>query len=184
VIMENEKYDAFEKQMHDAYPEMFSQPYGGFAIGEGWFQVIASLCANINHHIDWANKNRETALEYNALLQKAIDGDRGPMLEYFGERMNPEARVDEAIEQGLRKVRDAVEPVVVRQIKEKFGGLRFYYDGGDEYVSGLVSMAEAWAGHTCEKCGNKGEQRSGGWIRTLCDVHEVEAQEAMKKREY
>jgi hypothetical protein len=59
------------------------------------------------------------------------------------------------------------------QIKEKFGGLRFYYDGGDEYISGLVSMAESWAGNTCETCGEKGERRSGGWIRTLCDKHEA-----------
>jgi hypothetical protein len=46
-----------------------------------------------------------------------------------------------------------VAQVVVAQVKEKFGGLRFYYDGGDEYVDGLVSMAEMWAERTCEVCG-------------------------------
>jgi len=69
-------------------------------------------------------------------------------------------------------VRSVCPQVTVTQIKEKLGGLRFYYDGGDEYISGLVSMAESWAEHTCETCGNKGERRSGGWIRTLCDFHE------------
>jgi hypothetical protein len=65
-------------------------------------------------------------------------------------------------------------PVVVEQIKEKFGGLRFYYQGGDEYISGLVSMAESWAGITCEECGGIGKRRGGGWVRTLCNKHEDE----------
>jgi hypothetical protein len=66
--------------------------------------------------------------------------------------------------------------VVVRQIKEKFGGLRFYYDGGDDVVDGMVRMAESWAGASCETCSAPGTRRSGGWIRTLCDVHEAERQ--------
>jgi len=65
-------------------------------------------------------------------------------------------------------------PVVVEQIKEKFGGLRFYYQGGDEYIAGLVSMAESWAGIACESCGGIGKRRGGGWVRTLCDLHEQE----------
>jgi hypothetical protein len=64
--------------------------------------------------------------------------------------------------------------VVVEQVKEKFGGLRFYYQGGDEYIAGLVSMAEEWADIACETCGGIGKRRSGGWIRTLCDLHEAE----------
>lgn len=64
--------------------------------------------------------------------------------------------------------------VIVEQVKEKFGGLRFYYQGGDEYIAGLVSMAESWAGIACEDCGGIGKRRGGGWVRTLCDVHEQE----------
>ena len=64
-----------------------------------------------------------------------------------------------------------VEQVVVRQIKEKFGGLRFYYDGGDDEVSGMVQMTESIASITCETCGAPGKSRGGGWIRTLCDEH-------------
>jgi hypothetical protein len=77
---------------------------------------------------------------------------------------------------------EVVPQVVVAQIKEKFGGLRFYYDGGDDYIRGLVSMAETWAGNTCETCGNVGISRSGGWIKTLCDAHEAERQEQIKQR--
>jgi hypothetical protein len=61
--------------------------------------------------------------------------------------------------------------VVVVQIKEKFGGLRFYYEGGDEHVSGMVRMAESWAARTCEECGHPGRSRNGSWIKTLCDEH-------------
>jgi hypothetical protein len=63
------------------------------------------------------------------------------------------------------------ERVQVRavQVKEKFGGLRFYVDNSDEYVRGLISMAEALSYRTCEVCGALGKPRSGGWVRTLCD---------------
>lgn len=71
---------------------------------------------------------------------------------------------------------DEVPQVVVEQIKEKFGGLRFYYSGGDDTIDGMVRIAEAWASRTCETCGQPGETRSGGWIRTLCDHHEAEYQ--------
>lgn len=61
-------------------------------------------------------------------------------------------------------------PVKFDQIKEKYGTLRAYHSGGDDYVSGLVSMAEAFSGKICETCGNKGKSTGGGWIMTLCDA--------------
>ena len=78
---------------------------------------------------------------------------------------------------------DQVPQVVVAQIKEKFGGLRFYYDGGNAEISGMVRMAEAWADIACEECGAIGTRRSGGWIRTLCDAHEAEYQERKLKQD-
>jgi hypothetical protein len=73
--------------------------------------------------------------------------------------------------------------VVVNQIKEKFGGLRFYYSGGDDTIDGMVRMAESWACRSCEECGKPGKSRDGGWIRTLCDTHEAERQEQIRKRQ-
>ena len=61
------------------------------------------------------------------------------------------------------------EPVKFTQIKEKFGGLTIYYDGGNEYVRGLIGMAGCWSYNTCEKCGEKGSKRGKGWITVLCD---------------
>lgn len=76
-----------------------------------------------------------------------------------------------------------VPQVVAVQVKEKFGGLRFYYDGGDDHISGMVRMAEAWADNTCEECGNPGKSRKGGWIQTLCDKHEEIRLENLRQRE-
>jgi hypothetical protein len=81
------------------------------------------------------------------------------------------------------KQNNPIPQVVVEQIKEKFGGLRFYYQGGDEQIHGMVRMAEAWAGRSCEECGAPGERRGGGWIRTLCNMHEDQRQENLRIRE-
>ena len=75
-----------------------------------------------------------------------------------------------------------VDQVVVDQVKEKFGTLRFYYTGGDEYISGMVTMAEAMSGCTCEGCGNPGDRHGGGWVRTLCTA--CEEQREKKRAEY
>jgi len=69
------------------------------------------------------------------------------------------------------KINDEVPQVVAVQVKEKFGTLRFYVDGGDDTTDGMIRMAEAMSAVTCEVCGSPGECRGGGWIRTLCDLH-------------
>lgn len=71
----------------------------------------------------------------------------------------------------MNRTEEVVPQVVVEQVKEKFGTLRFYYSGGDDYISGLVDMAEGLSGVTCEVCGNPGTMTGGGWIRTLCETH-------------
>lgn len=77
---------------------------------------------------------------------------------------------------------DEVKQVVVVQLKEKFGGLRFYYNASnDQYISGLVDMASEWASHTCHVCGATGKLRRGSWIQVLCDKHEEEYQQRQKE---
>ena len=55
------------------------------------------------------------------------------------------------------------------QVKEKYGGLRFYMTCDTDEISNLVEEAEALSLKTCEECGKPGEKRSGGWIHTHCD---------------
>jgi len=136
--------DELDSSLVAKYPKMFQNRYKsmqetamcwGFECGDGWYNILNSLCANIQSHIDWKQEQKE---KYN----------RG----------------------------DGCPQVVVDQVKEKFGGLRFYYHGGDNVVDGMVRMAESWAACTCETCGESGTLRGGGWIRTLCDKHEEEYQ--------
>jgi hypothetical protein len=78
---------------------------------------------------------------------------------------------------------EVVPQVTLDQVKEKFGTLRFYYTGGDDYISGLVSMAESMSGCTCESCGNPGKQTNGGWIKTICQSCDT-AREERRAKEY
>jgi hypothetical protein len=64
-----------------------------------------------------------------------------------------------------------VAQVVAEQVKEKFGTLRFYVRGGDDYTNGLISMAESMSSVTCEECGNLGKTSGTGWVSTLCEEH-------------
>ena len=60
----------------------------------------------------------------------------------------------------------------VVQIKEKFGGLRFYINGGSNEVYELIHQYENKSLEICEVCGNAGAYRSDlGWKSTLCQKH-------------
>jgi len=62
-----------------------------------------------------------------------------------------------------------IQQVECVQLKEKFGSMRFYYDGGDETIHGMVWLAEHMSYHTCEYCGcTKNVRQTSGWIKSLC----------------
>ena len=63
------------------------------------------------------------------------------------------------------------EGATITQVKEKFGGLRFYYYGGTDTLEKLVDYAEELASKTCECCGAPGKLRGKHWLQTLCDEH-------------
>jgi hypothetical protein len=63
------------------------------------------------------------------------------------------------------------------QIKEKFGTLRFYWEGrlspkAEAQVHAAIELAEARSACTCEICGEEGQlYRQGGWLTTRCTAH-------------
>jgi hypothetical protein len=58
---------------------------------------------------------------------------------------------------------------VAVQVKEKFGGLRFYMDTYTDEDRALIQAAEDESRSTCEECGAPGTTQSrGGWLLTLC----------------
>lgn len=179
----SEAYEQFVAKMTEEYPRYFGEDkrYGGFAIGEGWYQIIQSLVGNIDHY----TKHRRNCRARDLRKLRAKNKGMEALIEFMVGKKGREPsdwdiqRAEEAMENDI-DVTPKLDWIRVAQIKEKFGGLRFYYDGGDDEISGMVRMAESWASHTCEDCGNKGKQRGGGWIRTLCDHHEAEYQARRK----
>ena len=59
----------------------------------------------------------------------------------------------------------------VQQVKEKFGGLRFYISHGTNSMFELIDETEKRCFDLCEICGsiNNVETKGSGWIKTLCE---------------
>ena len=67
----------------------------------------------------------------------------------------------------------------VKQVKEKFGALRYYTDSAPPEVSDkintLINDACNQSAHICELCGQPGKIiYRGGWYRARCKNHEGE----------
>jgi DNA invertase Pin-like site-specific DNA recombinase len=58
----------------------------------------------------------------------------------------------------------------VLQVKENFGGLRFYVNEGSDPIWQRIERAEMDSLKTCEVCG-KLAQHNEVWTKTLCDEH-------------
>lgn len=169
------------------YPQLFRLRHAsvhntalcwGFECGDGWFKIIDLLCLNITRHLEWCRGQRAKDLWYNRRLKRAVKHDdykillnpKTAHLEYY--QQDCQRKLEEA-KLGIcrQPPRPKVNKVVVQQVKEKFGTLRFYYTGGDEVIDGMVQMAESMSAVTCEQCGMPGRERGGSWIKTCCDQH-------------
>lgn len=120
-----------DKKICSDFPKMFvnrnapmteSCMYWGFDCGDGWYDLIYTLCDTIQRYID----------------------------------QNPHKEIPQ---------------VVVDQVKEKFGTLRFYTSGGDKMTDGMIWFAESMSGKLCETCGEPGEVQRNGWHYTACEKH-------------
>ena len=73
--------------------------------------------------------------------------------------------------------------ITASQVKEKFGGLRFYTNGYTDVIGAMISIAESMSYRTCEVCGNPGRSNNYGWISTLCDTHRLANGETLPQDE-
>lgn len=66
-----------------------------------------------------------------------------------------------------------------KQIKEKFGELRFYGLGGDKPIHSMVYLTERLSNKVCEECGAPGERRQTSWLYTYtsCEEHKINEDE-------
>ncbi len=128
----------------EKYPEFCSNVYCGFGVGDGWLPILDKLFNNMKHHVNQIKSHNKWYTE----CKNRPGTDPNVLANHsLKEELNPQ----------------------VAQVKEKFGLLRIYIDNTDEYIDGLVSMAESISAITCEDCGLPGEMRDGGWLRTLCN---------------
>lgn len=69
---------------------------------------------------------------------------------------------------------DGEPQAIAFQVKEKFGGLKFYVNGVSSEQYSLIHFAESLSYSVCEECGAMANVslRKDGWIRTLCDTCE------------
>jgi len=174
-----------DKKLCDKYPKIFRDRHApmtetcmcwGFEVGDGWYNILNNALYIIQWHIDESRKQRATDIQFNRVLKRAMNGDTKGLLWYYTYGDGADLWATKQVESTLNKpplfrpVRDAIEQVVATQIKEKFGALRFYYTGGNDYIDGVVSMAESMSTSTCEGCGNPGTLNRDGWIRCQCEV--------------
>lgn len=147
--MIKDEEDCFE-ELAKSYPELMEKSKIGEILGAGvgWFNIIDTLCGCIYDPVAHAKSRLKAATDYPR-------DDNGAYL---------------AITEAACKLEIENLPVIV-QIKEKFGGLRFYTNCSNDRVDTLIRFAEKMSHCTCEECGNPGELDNAGWMKTYCKEH-------------
>lgn len=135
----------------------------GFECGDGWYMLLNELMGEIDNHLKNVNRNNKNKFKYQWMWNFQA---------YLRRKYNSKTRMYAFAEWIYKKApRKKLPEVTIRidQIKEKFGGLRFYYTGGDDVIDGMTSLAESLSYKICESCGTtKGVGQTGGWIYTVC----------------
>ena len=158
--------DILDAQLCEKYPLLFKDRNAdmrttamcwGFAHGDGWFNIVDTLCWHLHRKYD-------DAVSRHANLVSRLGKPR------FGEK--GVAVTQEDIDDAKAKMDTEAElvPTVV-QVKEKFGTLRFYIQAGSDEHYNYISFAESMSGRTCEECGKPGKRLGRGWIYTACKEH-------------
>lgn len=155
--------EELDKELCKKYPKIFADRSGkpnetamcwGFSCGDGWYNIIDALCQSIQSEIDVSYSNRENAIKFNNMVS------------------SDEPWPWDNIPREFRDVPDVIDQVVAIQVKEKFGGLRFYVNRGTDAIYALINMAEVLSLKTCEVCGGKpGGESNKGWLKTTCKKH-------------
>ena len=157
------KYPRFFEYLKD-YEGRFMPMRFGFECGDGWFVLIKSLMETINSYIVSREKYPRTQIKskfWRVVLPKLNHLFRNQKMIY--KPLNN-------FERKLKRENIPAPYVEIVQVKEKFGGLRFYINGGDDYIDGMIDLAETMSYKTCETCGSTKNvgRTTKGWISTIC----------------
>lgn len=135
----------------------------GFECGDGWYMLLDELMSEIQNYLKYKNESLDRAFKHKILwdFQRWLRFNSGKQHSWKN-------TLAEWIYKKALKGKPNVS-VQIDQVKEKFGGLRFYYSGGDKEIAGMVRLAESLSYKICETCGSTqhvGQTR--GWIYTIC----------------
>lgn len=145
--------------------EMVTPIQFGFECGNGWYTILDELMGEIQNHIENVNRNRKYEFKYKWMWNLSYK----LRIRTSAKQKNLRA-IGEWIYEKAPRVNKPDMTINISQIKEKFGGLCFYISGGDNYIDGLISMAEAMSYQTCEICGStKNVGKTEGWITVMCE---------------
>ena len=129
----------------------------GLECGDGWYNIIDTLCGLLT------SEYRHAESRYESIKDKVNQPQWEGSKKIVTQEMIDEAKA-KLDEETLRV------PVAV-QVKEKFGGLRFYVQAATDKHYSYISFAESMSYRTCEECGAPGKTYTDGWHMTLCDIH-------------
>ena len=109
-------------------------------------------------------------------MTSAFGDQRVPMMTSINNVGEGWHELIKTLEEKLNKIDPEFE---LLQVKEKFGGLRYYANtsNDDERTNfhQLISLAEEASFHLCEVCGEPGENKATHqWLKTLCETHRAE----------
>lgn len=169
--------EELDKKLVEKYPQIFKNRYAsmqetamcwGICTGDGWYNIIDTLCALLTSEYHQAKSRYEFAKE-------TLEQNNGKT------PWGKEVTAKEVEEKRLAMEEAEKQIPVASQVKEKFGGLRFYVDGATEKHYNYITFAESMSYSTCEECGAPGKRYTNGWHVTLCEKH---AEEQGKTDEY
>ena len=129
----------------------------GFECGDGWYNIIDILCGLLT------SDYRQAKSRYDHIKDKVGQPKWSGSKDVITQEQIDEAKVK--LDEETLKV-----PVAV-QVKEKFGGLRFYVQAATDKHWSYINFAESMSYRTCEECGAPGKTYTDGWHRTMCDIH-------------
>jgi hypothetical protein len=141
----------------------------GFECGDGWYNIIDVLCTKM--YSDYLSAKSRYDFIKDKVGEKMWGGSGDIITQ--GEIDLRKERMDE----------EASKVPVASQVKEKFGGLRFYVQGATTKHYDYISFAESMSYRTCEVCGSPGYYYTDGWHTVLCDKHAEEQGREKKVRE-
>ena len=159
------------------YPSILDNLY--LDINDGWYNIIDSVCETVENHINMRRSYKFDSLMYNRALKLAKNGNDFSLIKYYTGKIKDINNLKAKIERDisffkLRTIPESCQKVIFTDVKEKYGSLRIYYFGGDDFVNGAISMAEKLSSTICETCGAPGELRGNSWFYTSCQKHSRE----------